>query len=142
MKQFFDTSVLISSFWRGHPQHESSLTLFAGASKEQSACALHTLGETYAVMTALPIRERIPTDQALLFIQEIRDRCTIVSLDESEYWAAIGRTSERGLSGGRIHDTLLLRCAAKVESEVIFTWNLKHFREIEPLLADRIRTPA
>jgi predicted nucleic acid-binding protein len=27
MKQFFDTSVLIGAFWRGHPHHQASLKL-------------------------------------------------------------------------------------------------------------------
>jgi len=45
MRDFFDTSVLIAAFWRGHAHHESSLRLFAAASKEQSACGIHTLAE-------------------------------------------------------------------------------------------------
>jgi hypothetical protein len=36
---------------------------------------------------------------------------------------------------GRIYDALLLRCAVKVKAEAVFTWNLKHFRAINPSLA-------
>ena len=54
MKEFFDTSVLVASFWRGHRGHEASLNLVAAANKKKSACALHTLAEVYATMTALP----------------------------------------------------------------------------------------
>src|SRR5258708_1574590 len=86
MKEFFDTSVLIASFWRGHPDHEASLKLVAAAHKTKSACALHTLAEVYAGMTALPVKQIIPPDQALLFVQEVRDRCTIVTLNEDEYY--------------------------------------------------------
>ena len=141
MKEFFDTSVLIASFWRGHAQHEASLKLFAAANKKKSACALHTLAEVYATMTALPVKHLIPTEQSLLFIQEVRDRCTIVALDEDEYYGAIAQTAEAGFSSGRIYDALLLRSAAKVKAETIYTWNLKHFRAINPRLADRIHTP-
>ena len=141
MKEFFDTSVLMASFWRGHPDHPASLKLVAAAHKKRSSCALHTLAEVYAGMTALPVKHPISTDQALLFVQEVRQRCTIVTLDEEEYFDTITRASERGFSSGRIYDALLLRCAAKVHAEVIFTWNLKHFRAIDPGLADRIRTP-
>ena len=141
MKEFFDTSVLIASFWRGHAQHEASLKLFAAANKKKSACALHTLAEVYATMTALPVKQFIPTDQALLFVQEVRDRCTIITLDEDEYYGTIAQTAEAGLSSGRVYDALLLRCAAKVKAERIYTWNLKHFRTINPHLADRIHTP-
>ena len=141
MKEFFDTSVLIASFWRGHPDHEASLKLVAAAHKKKSACALHTLAEVYAGMTALPVKQVIPPDQALLFVQEVRDRCTIVTLGEDEYYRTIALAAEQGFSSGRIYDALLLRCAVKVKAEVVFTWNLRHFRTIAPHLADRIRTP-
>ena len=141
MKEFFDTSVLIASFWRGHPDHEASLKLVAAAHKKKSACALHTLAEVYAGMTALPVKQVIPPDQALLFVQEVRDRCTIVTLNEVEYYRTIALAAEQGFSSGRIYDALLLGCAVKVKAEVVFTWNLRHFRTIAPHLADRIRTP-
>jgi predicted nucleic acid-binding protein len=141
MKEFFDTSVLIAAFWRGHPDHPASLKLVAAADKRKSACALHTLAEVYAGMTALPVNPVIPSDQALLFIEEIRQRFKIVTLDEDEYYDTIAQAAERGFSSGRIYDALLLRCAAKVKAEIIFTWNLKHFRVIDPSLAGRIRTP-
>jgi predicted nucleic acid-binding protein len=141
MKEFFDTSVLIASFWGGHPDHPASLKLFAGASKKKSSCGLHTLAEVYAGMTSLPVRQPVSTDQALLFVQEVRQRCTIVMLDENEYCETITQASERGFSSGRIYDALLLRCAAKVKAEIIYTWNLKHFRSIDPSVADRVRTP-
>jgi predicted nucleic acid-binding protein len=84
MKEFFDTSVLVASFWRGHRDHERSLKLVAAANKKKSSCALHTLAEVYASMTALPVKNVIPPDQALLFVQEVRDRFNIVTLDEGE----------------------------------------------------------
>lgn len=141
MKQFFDTSVLVAAFWRGHNDHEASLALVAAASKKKSACALHTLAEVYATMTALPVRDVILPEQALLFVQEVRDRFTIVALDENEYVSTIEQAAERGFTSGRIYDALLLRCAAKIRAEAIYTWNLKHFKAIDPRLADRIRTP-
>jgi predicted nucleic acid-binding protein len=141
MKEFFDTSVLIGAFWRGHPQHEPSLKLLSAANKRKSACAMHTMAEVYATMTALPVKDVIPTDQALLFVQEVRDRLTIVTLTEEEYYTTIKQAAALQLTSGRIYDALLLRCAAKVKAEAIYTWNLKHFHAISPTLADRIQTP-
>jgi predicted nucleic acid-binding protein len=141
MKEFFDTSVLVASFWRGHPNHDASLNLVAAANKKRSACALHTLAEVYATMTALPVKDVIPPDQAMLFVQEVRDRFTVVTLDEDEYFATIEQAAERGFVSGRIYDALLLRCAAKIKAEAIYTWNLKHFKAIDPKQADKIQTP-
>ncbi len=141
MKEFFDTSVLIGAFWRGHPHHEASLKLLSGANKRKSACAVHTLAEVYAAMTALPVKDVIPPDQAMLFVQEVRDRLALVALTEEEYYTTIEQAASFHFTSGRIYDALLLRSAAKVKAEAIYTWNLKHFRAINPALADRIQTP-
>jgi predicted nucleic acid-binding protein len=141
MKEFFDTSVLIGAFWRGHPHHRASLKLLSGANKRKSACAMHTLAEVYAAMTALPVKDLIPPDQAMLFVQEVRDRLTLVTLTGEEYYTTIERAAALQFIGGRIYDALLLRCAAKVKAQTIYTWNLKHFRAISPALASRIQTP-
>jgi predicted nucleic acid-binding protein len=141
MKEFFDTSVLIGAFWRGHPNHDASLKLVSAAGKRTSACAAHTLAEVYATMTALPVKDVIPPDQALLFVQEARDRLTVVTLTGDEYYRTIEQTAERGFASGRIYDALILRCASKVKAQIIYTWNLKHFRALDPDAASRIRTP-
>jgi predicted nucleic acid-binding protein len=141
VRQFFDTSVLIASFWRGHVHHEPSIRLFASATKGHSACALHTAAEVYAGMSALPVKPPIPSEQALLFAQEVRDRLTLIPLEESEYFETINRAAELGLTSGRIYDALLLRCAAKCKAQTIYTWNLRHFQAMAPDLAPIIRTP-
>ena len=102
---------------------------------------MHTLAEVYAAMTALPIRPMLPPEQVMLFVQEVRDRLTLVSLDESEYFEAIQQTAAAGFTSGRVYDALLLRCAAKAKAQTIYTWNLKHFQSIAPAQAARIRTP-
>ena len=141
MKEFFDTSVLVAAFWRGHSNHEVSLKLVSAANRRKSACAAHMLAEVYAAMTALPVKDVIPPEQAFLFVQEVRDRFTIVTLTEDEYYTTIERALARGFTSGRVYDALLLRCAMKVKAEAIYTWNLKHFRAINPEVADRMRTP-
>ena len=102
---------------------------------------MHTLAEVYATMTALPVKDLIPHDQALLFVQEVRDRLTVVTLTEEEYYTTIEQAAALHCASGRIYDALLLRCAAKVKAETIYTWNLKHFRATNPALAGRVQTP-
>jgi len=141
MKEFFDTSVLIAAFWGGHVHHQSSVTRLGAANRKHSACGTHSLAEVYAVMTALPVKPAIPPEQALLFVQEVRDRLALVALDGDEYFAAIQKSAERGFAGGRIYDALLLACAAKVRAQAIYTWNVKHFQALAPELAARIHSP-
>lgn len=141
MKEFFDTSVFVAAFWKGHANHEASLNLIASASKRKSACALHTLAEVYATMTALPVKQKIPSDQALRFVEEVRDRCAIIALNEDEYYATIQECAAGHFTSGKIYDALLLRCALKSKAQCIYTWNIKHFQSLAPELLDRIRTP-
>ena|SRR5207253_1908046 len=141
MIEFLDTSVLIAAFWSGHANHEASIRLLGAAHKKQSACGIHSLAETYAGMTALPVRPRILPEQAMLFVEEVRARLTLITLDSEEYFETIRHAATHQITSGRIYDSLLLRCAAKAKAKTIYTWNLKHFQAIAPELADRIRTP-
>ena len=141
MIEFYDSSVLIAVFWGDHPHHPASIAAFAAATKDTGACGLHSLAEVYSVTTRLPIRPMISPEQAILFLEEIRRRLTIVSLDEVDYFSTIEEIATRGVSGGRVYDALLLKCAANSNAKVIYTWNLDHFKLIAPDLADRIMTP-
>lgn len=141
MISFFDTSVLVAAFWRGHRDHELSLRLVAEANKKRSACGLHSLAEVYSTMTALPVKEVIPPEQAVLFVEEVRQRFRIVTLDEEDYFGTIQHCASRGFASGRIYDALLLRCAAKIKADVIYSWNLKHFGTIDPSQSTKVRTP-
>ncbi len=141
MREFFDTSVLVASFWGGHVHHHASVARLGAANKRQSACGIHSLAEVYAVMTSIPVKPSIPPEQALLFVEEVRNRLTLVSLNGEEYFAAIERTAGHGFGSGRVYDALLLACAAKIEARTIYTWNLNHYQALAPELAARIRTP-
>lgn len=92
-------------------------------------------------MTALPVKPPIPPEQALLFVDEMRERLTFVTLDSAEYISVTRTIATRGLSSGQVYDALHLSCAAKVKARSIYTWDMKHFHAIAPELAARIRTP-
>lgn len=141
MTSFFDTSVMIAAFWGDHPHHEASLELFARATPRTGACGVHSLAEVYAVMTALPVRPVIAPEQAVLFVEQISDRLSVVTLDHAEYLTATREAADRGADGGRIYDALLLACARKCRAGRIYTWNQKHFSKIAPDLASRLITP-
>jgi predicted nucleic acid-binding protein len=141
MKEFFDTSVLVPAFVGDHPHHVASVKVFVKATKKHSFCAAHSLAELYSTLTSLPLKPMISPDQAVLFIQEARNRLSIIALDEIEYYAAIEQMAEKRITGGRIYDGLLLHCAMKAKAETIYTWNLKHFQHLFPELSEKVKTP-
>jgi predicted nucleic acid-binding protein len=132
---------MIAAFWGDHTHHEASLRVLAEANRKTSACGIHSLAEVYATMTALPVRPSLAPEQVFLLLQEITDRFTTVVLDEAEYLQTLRELAAQRFSGGKVYDALLLACARKCRAETIYTLNLKHFRQIAPDLAERIRTP-
>jgi predicted nucleic acid-binding protein len=139
--EFFDTSVLVSVFWGDHPNHEVALRRFVRATRTTSACSAHSAAEVYSVLTRLPVRPPIPPEQGLLFVAQMEERLTLVALNGAEYMEAVRRAANRGATGGRIYDALLLSCARKIQATTIYTLNIADFQRLAPDLAKRIRTP-
>jgi predicted nucleic acid-binding protein len=141
LKAFFDTSVLVPVFYGDHPHHQASLAMVLAFQKRQAACAAHSLAEVYSTLTRLPLRPRISADQALLFLETMRERFTLIALDDKEYFLAIEEAAAAGATGGAVYDGLIARCALKAGAETIYTWNLSDFQRLGPAVASRVRTP-
>ena len=77
MKAFLDTSVLVATFYGDHEHHAPSIDLFLRHRKSEVSCAAHTLAEVYAGLTGMPGKDRVSGDEALLFIQDVRQRLTL-----------------------------------------------------------------
>ena len=141
MRWFFDTSVLIPTFLEDHEHHEASLKAFLRADKRSACCGAPSLAEVYATITRLPGRHRLSGEQVLLFLENIRERLTLVTLDGEEYFAAVRQCALEGIVGGAVYDALLAHCALKVQAEIIYTWNVKHFQQMAPEIARRAKAP-
>jgi predicted nucleic acid-binding protein len=141
VKQFLDTSVLVATFYGEHEHHEASFALFVRQKKQTGCTAAHCVAEVYSVLTGMPGKDRASPDEALLFLGDVRERLTLVTLDEHEYFSVLETASGSGVSGGAVYDALLARCALKVNAETIFTWNVKHFTRLGAAVESRIKTP-
>ena len=141
MKPFLDTSVLVATFYGDHEHHEPSLTLFLRQKKQTAYAAAHSLVEVYSVLTGMPGKHRATADEALLFLSDVRERLTLVTLDEKEYFGVLKSAAATGISGEAVYDALIARCALKGKADVIYTWNTKHFNRPGMELASRVRTP-
>jgi predicted nucleic acid-binding protein len=140
LRQFFDSSVLVPVFYADHPQHAVSTAVFLTARKEDFFCALRTLGEVYAVLTGLPVRPRISGKDGIAILKQIRERLTLISLTEDEYFLAL-ETVSTSIIGGAAYDALIARCAVKAGAEVLLTWNLRDFTRFGSEIAQLVKTP-
>jgi len=141
LKAFFDSSVLVPVFYGDHPRHQTSLAVVLAFQRKQAACAAHSLAEVYSTLTRLPLKPRISAEQAMLFLETMRERFTLIALDDKEYFAAIEQAAEAGVTGGTVYDALIAKCALKAAAETIYTWNVSDFHRLGPEVAKRVRTP-
>jgi len=141
VKYFFDTSVLVPVFIDDHEHHEPSFAAFVAASRQNSACAAHTLAEVYSTLTRMPARQRATADEAMVFLDVIQTQLSFVTLHVTEYWSVLKQCSETGIIGGAVYDAMIARCAIKAGADVIYTWDVGDFRRLGPDVAKRIRTP-
>lgn len=140
MKAFFDSSVLVAAFYDYHEHYEASAPLVSRQTKQTGCTATHCLAETYAILTRMPGKSRVSPDEALLYLRGLRERLTLITLDEDTYWDTLESAAEQGIAGGTIYDALLGRCATKANAETIYTWNIKHFSRLG--VTARVATPA
>ena len=115
MKAFLDTSVLVPVFYGDHVHHAASLDLFTRFPQEDVCCGAHSLLEVYSTLTRMPGKHRISSDQGILFITNIRERLTIVSLNADEYGDLLQKFTSIGIVGGTIYDAFLAACALKAK---------------------------
>ena len=142
MKAFRDTSVLIATFYAHHQFHQPSIDLFLRFKKNEACCGAHSLAEIYSSLTGRTGKDRVNGDEAMLFLGDVRERLTIVSLDDQEYFKALEASSALGIAGGAVYDALLAHCAVKAKAQAIYTWNAKDFNRLGSRIADRVRAPA
>jgi predicted nucleic acid-binding protein len=109
--------------------------------KRESAASAHSLAEVFSTLTGLPGKHRVGPDQAMLFLQTMRERLTLVTLTEDDYYDAINTASARAIAGGAIYDALLAHCALKIKAGTLYTWNVRDFQRLGPEVAARVRTP-
>ncbi|MFZ1890105.1 MAG: PIN domain-containing protein [Candidatus Binataceae bacterium] len=145
MDIFFDTSVLVAAAVRHHPHHSqaaSALSDVIGGSYS-GFLSVHSIAETYAVLTRLPVQPAIHPSEALRIIEEnILAHLRPLSLGAREYREVLREVAEAGLTGGVIYDALLLRCARKRNFYRIYTFNVSHFRIVAPHLEAQICAPS
>jgi predicted nucleic acid-binding protein len=141
VKAFLDTSVLVATFYADHEHHGSSIDLFLRFGREDACCAAHSLAEVYATLTGMPGRRRASGSEALLFLGDIRERLTLVALDEGEYFRVVEEASAADLASGAIYDAILGHCALKAGAETIYTWNARDFLRLPPAVASRVKSP-
>jgi len=89
----------------------------------------------------MPGKDRASADEALLFLNDVRERLKLFTLNEQTYWSTLEKSVTQKITGGAVYDNLIAQTALGADSESIYTWNVKHFARLGPEVAVRVRTP-
>ena len=144
MKTLFDTSIIVSGIVESHPRHSKCLPWLQRAKADDFECIVvsHTLAETYAVLTTLPVRPRISPLLAQRLIEtNLVALARIVPLTTADYRTTIEMMSRLGLSGGTIYDALIATVARRLSVDKLLTLNADDFRRVWPEGKHVIFTP-
>ncbi len=141
MEAFLDSSVIVAAYYVHDERHIQSSALLDRYTRSKLSTSAHSLAEVYAILTGMKGGGRVSADLALLYLEDIRKSCIVVSLDEEEYWNALREGGRLGISGGTVYDLLIGTCARKAAAKSIYTWNPRHFERLGPEIAKRVKVP-
>jgi predicted nucleic acid-binding protein len=143
MKIFCDTSVLVAAADSEHQHHERSIKVVRGVKTGEAFCAMHSLAEFFTTITRRP-RRGVHVGPALA-IAALRDMLRVfspVALTTNEYVSTLERSAGASVIGPIVYDALILRCAEKIEADIVFTWNVADFERVAlPAWKTRIQAP-
>jgi|SRR5688500_11291438 len=134
---FFDTSVLVAAFDDRDRFHQSAFSVFA-ENAERGAIAVHTIAETFSILTARRGWRASHASEILIVNTAFLEK---IFLDSAEYLQTCERAEELGVRGGAIYDALILECARKAKAKQIWTLNARHFLLFAPELSGVICEP-
>jgi predicted nucleic acid-binding protein len=144
MKAYFDTTILVAASVADHSHHNQAIDALelSQSGKIESYVSGHSLYEVYAVLTRRPFHPAVYPSEALKILQEnILPYFKLVTITPQMYIETIRECADRGWIGGRIYDAIHLGCARESDCERIYTFNVRHFQQLAPDLAQRICAP-
>ncbi|MDP3012369.1 MAG: PIN domain-containing protein [Candidatus Hydromicrobium sp.] len=144
MKVFFDTSVIIAAFVSAHPKHENSLHWLQRVKKKEieGIISVHSLIESYSILTTLPLSPKIYPSLAENLIKEnVLKDFVMVKYNTDDYIRLLDELSSNNITGGASYDELILYAARQMKIDRILTLNVNDFIRISPQLAKIISEP-
>jgi predicted nucleic acid-binding protein len=144
MKVFFDTSVRVAASEQSHPHYRRAWPALrrVTAGRDTGFMSVHSIAETYAVLTRLPVQPRIhPSEATRIITDNLLPHFEMVPLGKKDYTEALKLVTDGGWGGAKIYDALLLGCAARSGADRIFTFDLADFQQLAPNFAEKISAP-
>ena len=144
MKILFDTSVLVAALVDSHAHHSVAFSWLVKVRRHEveGYIATHTLAELYAILTSLPVQQKVSTTEVWQLIQNsVLPIFEVVPLTKDDYQEVLESLSEADIRGGAVYDALIAHAAVKAKVDKLLTYNSKHFRKVYPAISTFIEEP-
>lgn len=123
MKRYWDSSALVDAL------HEARIEKLVR--EPDQFTRHHSLAEVFSTLTGGRLGVQYLPDDAAALVEEISRGLRFVDLDESEILQALQQAQKHGVRGGRVHDWLHARAAAKAGVAQLLTDNYSDFAGLE-----------
>ncbi len=121
---------MIAALVEWHEHHQAAAREISSRLERGSpmTVAAPALVEAYAVLTRLPAPHRLAASDALALLEANFAGHPVATLDGAAYRSLLGTAPGLSISGGRIYDAVIARCAVRSGVETLLTFNERHFR--------------
>lgn len=133
MKVLTDTSVLVAGMVESHEKHAVCHEYLrrGRVGDFEWYVATHSLLESYAVLTSLPLSPRMAPGTARRLVREnVEEVAELVDLNSGGYGHVLDELASDGFSGGVVYDGLIASAASRAEVERLVTLNTSDFQRI------------
>jgi predicted nucleic acid-binding protein len=139
----FDTSCLIAGMVQKHVHHERAAPWLTRAARGEitGLVCTHSLAETYAILTSMPLRPRIQPQAALAGIHQNLSAFEFIPLTQQDYQDTLEELVRLGLVGGVVYDALAAKAALIAGADTLLTLNSKDFLRLGPTVSALILEP-
>lgn len=136
-----DSSVIVAALRTVDARHEAAVKAIhrATASKEGIVVPLHSLVETYAVLTRMPIPYRLSPADAFVLIRDTFGTSRLAAMNVRSLWPLLGALAASDLGGGLTYDAMILESCEHAGATALLTLNPRDFLRLSPSI--EIRTP-
>lgn len=139
----FDTSCLIAGMIQTHVHHTRAAPWLSRVTRGEitGLVCTHSLAETYAILTSMPLRPRIQPRAALAGIRQNLATFEFIPLVQQDYQDTLEELARIGLTGGVVYDALTAKAALLAGADTLLTLNAKDFLRLGPAVSALVLEP-
>lgn len=125
-----DTSCMVAAVCGWHEHHERAAAAVNQRLQKRQPMVIPApaLVETYAVLTRLPPPHRLSATDAWRLVEaNFVEGSRVTTLSDADYIDLLRAAAELPVAGGRVYDSVIVRCAMKGRAACLLTFNDSDF---------------